>query len=90
MKALRVVFIILGVLCFLINVLGYVGMVGSSYDFDFSDPSKIIGYNLFFLLGVLLAFLSWKTGKRIEKKKAEAVLDSLVKEAPKDYEKEVC
>lgn len=81
MGALRVVFIILSVLSFLTNVLGYIGLVASDGLHDYFTPAGLVGYNFFFLLSGLFAFLSWKVSKRIERKKAAAFLDALVNES---------
>ncbi len=84
MRIAKNIFLILGILCILFEILGYIGSgrifipPGNLQSNDTAEQiGGFIGYNLFLIMGLIFLLLSNRYRKKIARKKDKNLVDSL-------------
>lgn len=86
MKTVRALFIVLSALFLFFQVVAYLSLISDQTYADLSSPPAFVGFNFFFFLSVLFAFLAWKWNRKIKRKKAEVLLEFLANDKSEDDE----
>ena len=79
MKPLRIIFLVLGILFLLVEILGYTGGQMKVPDGRAERIEYYIGYNLNLVLALIFFWLAWLIGKKIKKKEKARMLDDFLK-----------
>lgn len=87
MKTAKNIFLSLGILFILFNILGFVGGA-SPFPKDGTEEAVnkvayFIGANLFIILGLIFLFIAYRFNKKIQKKREKELLDSLIEDQNK-------
>lgn len=81
MKTKRIIFIWLGWLFILVNIMGYIGALGKSGPF-FEDRGLpfIFGFNFWFVSGIVFLLLANKQKRKMKRAKEKEELDNFLVE----------
>ena len=81
MKTKRIIFIVLGWLFIFLNVAGYLAAIGEGRPvFEDDSIPFIIGFNFWFLLGIVFFRMANKQKRKIQKAKEKEMLDNFLVE----------
>lgn len=84
MKWRKNIYLIIGILLIVFNLLAYLGGAKMQPEDPFADSGVRIGYfigsNIFLIVGIVFVFLSYRVRQKMKKKKDADLVDTLFKD----------